>query len=163
MPTRAEEKALTIGKTVCGTVVTVERSSIEIFDGSHRYWVNPSTPVRIGQVVNGTVTSVLGVLVFQISVVAPPDREELARSEKQASASPKKAATDVTDHNQTVKFFAPVLKKRTKVTWGVFNNSNELIKKFSFAQRDEATACASALTEERNVTYYVDKILEYMD
>lgn len=49
-----------------------------------------------------------------------------------------------------------VVKKR--VTWGVFDNLNQLVAEFNYSQKNEAEAYAAKLTIEKKSTHFIQPI-----
>jgi hypothetical protein len=52
----------------------------------------------------------------------------------------------------------PKFVARKRVTWGVFNNSNQLVKEFDYPQRAEAEAHAAKLMAETKSTHFVQPV-----
>jgi len=56
-----------------------------------------------------------------------------------------------------------LLKKRVKIVWGVFSNTNHIVATFEYQRRAEAEAYAAKLSDERRATFYVNQVRQFMD
>ena len=52
---------------------------------------------------------------------------------------------------------------RMKVVWGVFNNSNQRVAVFEYAQRREAEEMAARLRADKKTTHFIQPVKEPLD
>jgi hypothetical protein len=126
VPHQVTERNAEDGQSLCGSVVAIDKKLTEVFDGTHRYWVTPSHPLRLGQAVRGAIHVSCDVLVLEVTDEPTPSSDDLTASEKVAAAAEGKVM-DITKHNETTQFFARAFKKGVKIVWGVFSNTNHLV------------------------------------
>ena len=52
---------------------------------------------------------------------------------------------------------------RTKIVWGVFNNSNQRVATYEYPKRKEADEHAARMTAEKKLTFFVQPVKEPME
>jgi len=92
------------------------------------------------------------------------DEESGDDDEESPKKKPKKKAKAKVVKPATTKAKRPRGGKvvRMRAIWGVFNNSNAMVAKFDFPQKQEAEEHAAKLREEKKATFFVIQVKEEM-
>lgn len=79
---------------------------------------------------------------------APKSKNKTKKTSSKATSKPRTRAAKVV---------------RMKVTWGVFNNSNQQVESFPYSQKAEAEAYAAKLANDKKQTHFVQSVKKPFD
>jgi hypothetical protein len=89
------------------------------------------------------------------------ERDELdAEGDEEPEEKPKKSAAKPARSRSRAR---PAKITRLKVVWGVFNNANQRVAVFNYAQRREADELAAKLKADKKVTHFVQPVKEPLE